>query len=200
MLDLRDRVRERTERFGLPEAVLNGCVRYLELLAAWNRRINLTALDLTSPVPVASLDKLIAEPFEAASWLPERCVWADIGSGGGSPAIPLKLLRSSAELHLVESRERKCAFLRAAIRELGLQDAVVHCARLEDLLASERLPLVDVITVRAVRLDPEMLSAMTKALRPGGRILVFGDEPPLHTGLRLISRHGAVVVLESMSH
>ena len=47
-------------------------------------------------------------------------LWFDIGSGGGSPAIPLKLARPTLPLPMVESKTRKAVFLREAVRALGL--------------------------------------------------------------------------------
>ena len=50
----------------------------------------------------------------------------DIGSGGGSPAIPLKLATPGSALTMVEVKARKSAFLREAIRQLGLTDTQVE--------------------------------------------------------------------------
>ena len=68
---------------------------YYRLLARWNRTINLTALSL-DPLADEALDRLFIEPLAAAPYIREALdvtplsVWFDLGSGGGSPAIPLK--------------------------------------------------------------------------------------------------------------
>jgi hypothetical protein len=121
-------------------AVVEGCASYLSLLARWNRRINLTALPLGDPVPAATLDKLIVEPLVAAELFPtSEPVWFDLGSGGGSPAIPLRIARPSGSLTMVESRDRKCAFLREAVRTLGLSQTTVLSTRFEELRPQGRV-------------------------------------------------------------
>src|SRR6516164_7658019 len=94
--------------------------RYFELLAKWNAKINLTALPLDPPTR-ETLDRLFVEPLAAARYFPRDPVaWFDLGSGGGSPAIPLKILHPEASLTMVEARVRKAAFLREAVRGLVL--------------------------------------------------------------------------------
>jgi 16S rRNA (guanine527-N7)-methyltransferase len=153
--------------------LLAGCASYLRLLATWNERINLTSLPLASPIPDASIDRLVVEALRAVRWLDPDAVWVDLGSGGGSPAIPLKLARPSSRVTLVEARERKCAFLREVIRALGIPGARVLQTRFETL----PLPTgeADVVTVRAVRIDEAFLDLVHRLLRPGGRLLLFGS-------------------------
>ena len=85
-------------------------VTYLELLWKWNRKINLTAI----LEPEMAIDRLLLEPLAAAAHLPAGGMLADLGSGGGSPAIPLALALSPSKLLMVESRSRKASFLREA--------------------------------------------------------------------------------------
>jgi len=98
----------------------------------------------------------------------------DIGSGGGSPAIPLKLATPSIHLLMVESKTRKSAFLREAIRHLDLKDTAVETARAEDLLTRPELhEAQDAVTVRAVRIEQKLLARVQAFLRLGGRIMLF---------------------------
>src|SRR5580765_4893771 len=95
---------------------------YYRLLAHWNRRINLTTLPL-NPTTDQAVDRLFIEPLAAARHLPlESPVWFDVGSGGGSPAIPLRLVNRTGELVMVESREKKAAFLREVVRALRIDN------------------------------------------------------------------------------
>ncbi len=152
-------------------AVLSGLERYLGLLARWNARINLTALPLRPPTE-AALDKLLVEPLLAAPFFPgSASAWIDLGSGGGSPALPLRLACGRGPLTLVESRERKCAFLREAIRAMALEDTSVTTARFE---AFHVLEPVDVVTVRAVRIDQDMEALVRRILKVGGSLFCFG--------------------------
>jgi 16S rRNA (guanine527-N7)-methyltransferase len=76
----------------------------------------------------------------------------DIGSGGGSPAIPMALAMASIRLLMVESKTRKSVFLREAIRAVALQGADVAASRFEELLARADLHEAhDILTIRAVR-------------------------------------------------
>jgi 16S rRNA (guanine527-N7)-methyltransferase len=145
--------------------------RYFELLRRWNRRINLTALPLET-VEDATLDRLFVEPLAAARFLADGISWADLGSGGGSPAIPLKVIRPSTALTMVESRGRKAAFLRTVASELALTDVVVENVRVEEMPAAaiERFATV---TVRAVRMDADFLAAIGPLLAPNGRLVLF---------------------------
>jgi 16S rRNA (guanine527-N7)-methyltransferase len=99
---------------------------------------------------------------------------ADLGSGGGSPAIPLALALGSSELLMVESRSRKAAFLREAGREVGLT-ATVESDRFETVAAraayAHRFGLV---SVRAVRPDAVLMTTASKLLRAGGLLALFG--------------------------
>jgi len=145
--------------------------RYLALLNRWNTKVNLTALS----APDELVDRLVLEPAAAVRLLPSDIEWVtDIGSGGGSPAIPLKLMLPRLKLRMVEAKTRKAAFLREAVRHLELTDIVVETARFEEL--AERPALLesqDAITARAVRLETKQLSVLQQLLRPGGLLLVF---------------------------
>jgi 16S rRNA (guanine527-N7)-methyltransferase len=148
---------------------------YYRLLARWNASINLTALRL-DPVTDQALDRLLVEPLLASRHVEsESPEWFDLGSGGGSPAIPLKLARPSFRLTMVESKERKAAFLREAIRVLRLDDASVDGGRIDDVASANPLSgAVELITVRAVRIDTPLYAAMRTLLCPGGRAVLFG--------------------------
>src|SRR5262249_1392955 len=136
---------------------------YFRLLLRWNRTINLTALPLDGPT-ASTVDRLFIEPLLAAQLMPDlpNRAWLDLGSGGGSPAIPLFLARSELQLVMVEAKERKTAFLREAVRTLGL-NARVQCARFEDL-ADEFSESIGLVTVRAVRRDRRLFETVAEFL------------------------------------
>jgi 16S rRNA (guanine527-N7)-methyltransferase len=146
---------------------------YFELLFRWNRKINLTSFDESEPE--AAIDRLLIEPLQAARHLPSRTrTLLDVGSGGGSPAIPLKLAVPGAALVMIEPKARKSAFLREATRLLALPETRVETARFEELLARPELhEAQDVVTVRAVRIERKTLIGLQAFVRPGGRILLF---------------------------
>src|SRR5258706_7726364 len=85
---------------------------YFRLLAHWNAKINLTALPLDSPTD-ETYDRLLVEPLSAGRFVPDSpLTWFDLGSGGGSPAIPLKILLTRLKLTMVEAKALKSPFLR----------------------------------------------------------------------------------------
>lgn len=174
-----NRITRRLQKFGSDPSLelVTNLAAYLELLTKWNRKINLTALPL-EPLSDDAVDRLIVEPVLAATKLdPSERVVMDVGSGGGSPAIPLLLAAPQLTLTMVEVKVRKCAFLREALRQLFLDRGSVENCRLEELLTRSDLhESIDVVTVRAVRPDRKLLTAIQAFLKPGGRLLLFGAE------------------------
>ena len=95
-------------------------VRYLAHLIEWNKTINLTAIidpkEIVIKHFVDSLAALVATSF------PKNGVVLDVGSGGGFPGLPLKIVRSDMRLVLIEPVQKKCSFLNSVIGLLKLQD------------------------------------------------------------------------------
>jgi len=179
MHDARKRIERRLAKVGgrLSAGQVEQLVDYLLLLDRWNRRMNLTALD----DPDAAVDRLVVEPVLAAATIADGAtVLVDIGSGGGSPAIPLKVARPELALTMIEVKTRKSVFLREVVRHLGLVACAVETARFEQVLSRPTVvSTVDVISIRAVRAETEQLRLFGGALRPGGQQLWFlsGSQP-----------------------
>ena len=147
---------------------------YYRLLATWNTKINLTGLNVSEVSPDA-IDRLLIEPIVAARYVPAQVARIlDVGSGGGSPAIPLVLAVPRARLLMVEAKTRKSVFLREAVRTLGLKDAEVVTARFEELLARPDLHEAhDLVTIRAVRIESRVLLTLQAFAKPGGLVFLF---------------------------
>jgi 16S rRNA (guanine527-N7)-methyltransferase len=119
--------------------------QYIALLLQWNEKINLTAIR----DPIEILYRHFCESMYGAGAIPEKeCRLADVGSGGGFPGLPLKIIRPEIELFLVEANVKKATFLAEVVRELGLSDARVVVSRYEEL--AEELTPLDVVCSRAV--------------------------------------------------
>jgi 16S rRNA (guanine527-N7)-methyltransferase len=147
---------------------------YFRLLSHWNSRINLTSLPLDPPTAQA-VDRLFIEPLVAASFITPGVVWFDLGSGGGSPAVPLQLAKPAQRLIMVESKERKAAFLRQVIRELPLPNSEVEVSRIESVAAElHNSGVADLVTVRAVRMEASLIGWIQSLLRFGGQAVLFG--------------------------
>lgn len=136
---------------------------YAELLLAWNARINLIGRAETAQVMARHVEDSLA----ALALLPAgACRLADIGAGGGLPGLPLAIA-TGAETHLVDRDQRKCAFLREALRTTGAR-GVVHAADFA------RLPPLgaDVVLSRATAALPVLLAAAWRHGRRGS-VMVF---------------------------
>jgi len=171
--DFQTRLVRRAAKAGLypDDGLVAALTEYYELLSRWNRKINLTALSNVDD----AIDRLMLEPLAAARHLPEGTQRVmDIGSGGGSPAIPLKLATPSVSLTMVEVKVRKSAFLREAIRHLSLAETHVENARYEELLVRPELhEHYDLLTIRAVRVQPKTLMSLQAFIRPLGTLMLF---------------------------
>jgi 16S rRNA (guanine527-N7)-methyltransferase len=182
----------------LPEALSGQLLCYYELLTHWNRTINLTSL---SDVDEA-VDRLLLEPVAASAFLPHRIELVDLGSGGGSPAVPLALATEASRLVMIESRARKAAFLREVARELALA-GTVEAARFEAVANNPDFAgRFGLASVRAVRMDPQLFQSIEALLRPHGYAALFRgvetSEPDrLPPSLTPVSSHPLVAASRS---
>lgn len=132
---------------------------YLGLIVRWNARMNLTA--------VREVDAIIARHFveciACALALPQGITrLLDYGSGAGFPGIPIALCRPEIEVTLAESQGKKAAFLREAVRVLGLAGEV-YTGRAEEIGAQ-----FDCVTLRAVDRMQLAIGASARLVRVGG--------------------------------
>jgi 16S rRNA (guanine527-N7)-methyltransferase len=172
-----EHITERAVRAGVPVTteLAAALAAYVDFLSTWNRKINLTAVPL-EPATDEAIDRLVIESLIAARHvLAEDRVAIDIGSGGGSPAIPLRMAAPWLRFVLVEVKSRKAAFLRAVARDLSLSNVEVENHNLAELRPRAELQgIADLVTMRAVRLDADVLGTIQRLLRPGGRVFWFG--------------------------
>lgn len=214
--EFQERLSRRAKRVNVPlqPGLAERLEVYYRLLATWNRKINLTGLPLDDVSPEA-LDRLLIEPLIAARHVAARVRRAiDIGSGGGSPALPLALALGELSLLMVESKTRKSVFLRESIRALELEARCeVATARFEELFSRPQLHEAhDLLTIRAVRVESRVLMGLQAFVEPGGEIFLFRSNrstapgttavaPPLAwkaTYPLLESQSSCLVVLEKL--
>ncbi|HEX6162064.1 MAG TPA: 16S rRNA (guanine(527)-N(7))-methyltransferase RsmG [Vicinamibacterales bacterium] len=210
--EFRDRLRRRAKAadISIHADLAEKLEIYYQLLTKWNAKINLTAFRLTPEGDDQAIDRLLIEPVVAARYVPENArTLLDAGSGGGSPAIPLKLASTNLALRMVEVKTRKAVFLREAVRALGLRDAEVETSRFEELLPRAELhEALDLVSIRAVRIETRTLNTLQAFLRPGGKLMLFRgsskndleDSPPpplawMATYPLVDSLHSKLVVL-----
>jgi len=120
---------------------------FVDALLRWQSKVNLVA-----PSTLPELwTRHIADSLQLLSMAPQACVWADLGSGGGFPGMPIACAlagQTGARVHLIESNVKKAAFLRAAIRATAAP-AVVHQERIEKF-EETCAEAVQVVTARAL--------------------------------------------------
>jgi 16S rRNA (guanine527-N7)-methyltransferase len=150
---------------GLDAPAAGRLAGYLDLLAAWSARVNLTGAR-TAEQRV----RLLVEPVLPALPLVGPGRLLDVGAGNGSPGLVLALLRPELPATLLEPRQKRWAFLREAARAAGRGDVEVLRLR-HDQYAG---PPAATVTLRALALAPADLRGL---VAPGGRLLVFGPAP-----------------------
>lgn len=175
MSDLEHEIAQRLDTHGVKvsAAQVSQFAAYMSLLRHWNAKMNLTTLESGD----AAIDRLIVEPALAAAAVDLSAAHLlDVGSGGGSPAIPLKIMRPDLRLTMVEVRTRKSVFLREVARHLNLGATSVETATFQAVLTSGRIEQVDAVSVRAVRIDTVQLGVLATALTDSGQLLWFLSE------------------------
>jgi len=131
--------------------------RYATLLATWNKRINLVGASTIRDL----WRRHMLDSAQLRWYIPKHArTLVDIGSGAGFPGLVLAIM-GVPEVHLVESNQRKCAFLREAARVTGAR-VTIHCARAEALTPWP----ADVVTARALSPLPILLEYAEPFLTP----------------------------------
>ena len=139
---------------------------FLALLLQWNARINLTSVR----DPESIVRRHFAESLFAAEHVPQNAATLlDFGSGAGFPGIPIAIARPHLTVTLAESQGKKAAFLREAVRTLGLR-AEVWPSRVEQMPAER---VFDAVILRAVDKMPHACKLAVPRLAPGGWLAVF---------------------------
>lgn len=100
---------------------------FCAILQKWNDKINLTS----EKDAISILEKHIFDSLQYLRWLDSFHKSLDIGSGGGFPGIPIKIIHPGLDLTLIESQRKRCNFLREAIRSLKLEGIDVVEGRAE---------------------------------------------------------------------
>jgi 16S rRNA (guanine527-N7)-methyltransferase len=141
---------------------------YIHLLHRWNRSVSLTSI--TDPVEIVG--RHFGESMYAAKLLPvENCRLADVGTGAGFPGIALKIANPRIHLTLIESNQKKCAFLSEVVRNLEFTDVEILAERFEQI-RPETIQ-ASVITCRAVGGFKQLLRWSANALARRGHLVLW---------------------------
>ena len=144
---------------------LNRLVRYADLLSVWSERHNLVRF----AGPQELVDRHVVDSLAAAPFLDSRGRLLDVGSGAGLPGVPLLVVRPEWSGVLLEPRQKRWAFLKMVVRELGLS-ADVKRMRFQDLRESEPF---DAITMRAVGNLEALVAWSQTRLTESGQVLLW---------------------------
>lgn len=153
---------------------------YLAHLITWNKTINLTAITDRKEIIIKhfvdSLAALIATNF------PQNGAVLDVGSGGGFPGIPLKILRPDLRLVLIDPVQKKCSFLNSMIGLLTLHDVSTFNGTLEQYAKHPLDHVVDMVVVRALKFQ-DIREHIPTLLNSNGKIVLYRAEPITHQEL-----------------
>ncbi len=156
-----------------PTAVLDPAGRealgkVLELLAEERASVSSVVDDRAWRVHVAdSLTGLEVEGLAQAGRI------ADVGAGAGFPGLALAVALPNAQVDLIESVTRKCAFMRRAIAAAAIANADVLDTRSEDLAAADGREAYDVVTARAVGRLSTLAELASPLLKPNGALIAW---------------------------
>jgi len=173
---LERRVGRGLERAGLETVPALAPAKLAELallLCSWGHRVNLSG----HKEPEAVVDRLILDAAALTGALPPAGSIADLGSGAGFPGLPIAVLRPECEVRLVEARERRHHFQRAAIRALGLANVRAVRARIEDRVETP----AELALAQAVGPADAVLPAIAHWSVPRGTLAIpaaLGATPP----------------------
>lgn len=179
----------------LSEQQADRFMHFLNLLLAANQEMNLTRIDTIAEAEVGHIgDTLTLLPF-----LPKGAFsMADVGSGGGVPGIPLAIARPDARVTLIESTQKKAAFLEHAAKEIGLTNIRVSSQRAEVEARGPARESFDVVVARALAAMNVLAEWCLPLVKVGGVLLAMKggkivDELPAAT--RAVKMLGGAVGL-----
>ena len=160
---------------GLPHEAPELLMQYVALIEKWNRTYNLTAVrDPLQMVVQHLLDSLAVVPHLAGGTV------ADVGSGAGLPGIPLAIARPEWQVTVNDANQKKAAFLRQAVIELGLKNVKVHEGRVEAWQPPSRFAVV------ISRAFAELAEFIDKCRHLGGVLAAMKGVAPEATNCRII--------------
>lgn len=139
---------------------------YYALLLKWNPRLHLVAP--CSPEQFAT--RHILESLLLLRHLPSDASVVDVGSGAGLPIIPCLILRDDLRATLIESSQRKAAFLREALRGIANPESA---GVIVDRFEKRPVPQADFITCRAMDRFQRLLPKLIDWAPPSGTLLLF---------------------------
>lgn len=155
--------------FDVSDEVLAACGKHVDLLIEANERVNLTRIDDTESAKLLHIEDSLAG-LPIVNEAPEG-MYADLGTGGGFPGIPLAIATGRDTL-LVDSVAKKVKELQGFADELGLDNVSTYAGRIEEL-AIERPGEFSLLTARALTALPSLIELASPLLKEGGWLVCY---------------------------
>ena len=155
----RDIPREQSEKFE----------KFKDLLTEYNAKHNLTSICDEKGIYI----KHFYDSIYPEKYFPFGAQVIEIGSGGGFPSVPLKIVRNDLKFTLVESRGKKCGFLEVVKENLALENVNIINARAEELSAGAHREKYDVSVARAVAKLNTLCEYCLPFVKVGGRFIAY---------------------------
>ena len=153
-----------------PEGAAERFATLLDELERWNRKVNLTAVrDRTEMITVHLKDSLAVRPYLRGARI------LDVGTGAGFPGLPLAIAEPDREFTLLDSNNKKVAFIEHVAGLLGLDNVSAARSRAEDFAPGKRF---DTVVARAVAALPKLLTIAGHHVREGGVFVALKGRYP----------------------
>lgn len=143
--------------------------KFKDLLTEYNEKYNLTAICDEKGIYI----KHFYDSIYPEKYFPFGAEVIEIGSGGGFPSVPLKIVRNDLNFTLVESRGKKCGFLEVVKENLALNNVNIIYARAEELSAGAHREKYDVSVARAVAKLNTLCEYCLPFVKVGGRFIAY---------------------------
>jgi 16S rRNA (guanine527-N7)-methyltransferase len=166
---------DRLERLGVGAPAVSAVTRWLELLRAWNARIDLTAARGEDELA----DLMLADAMVLARHVAGHAQVVDVGTGAGAPGLALALVRPDLAVTLVEPLAKRVSFIRTVLGTLGRTDVTLVRRKGEDLSGTW-----DVALSRAT-MPPAVWLPLGLRLAPATWVLLAREAPPRVPGARV---------------
>lgn len=165
--------------------------KFFDFLVQENAKFNLTAITEKKEVAIKHFVDSVLPMHE----IPKGAKVVDVGTGGGFPGVPLKIMRDDIEIVLLDSLQKRIKFLEEVKTLLNLDKTTCVHARAEDFVKENREKF-DVATSRAVASTPTLVEYLLPYVKVGGKVLMYKGsqaEEELAQGQKAIKEMGGKV-------
>lgn len=190
---MKEFLKELFEKYNIQinETQLDQFEKYYQYLVQENEKFNLTAITEMKDVAI----KHFLDSVLGANEIPQNASVIDVGTGGGFPGVPLKILRPDIKITLLDSLQKRVKFLQEVVNLLDLKNVTCVHSRAEDY-AKEKREKFDVALSRAVASMPTLSEYLVPFVKVGGNVIMYKSqkaEEELKEGQKAIKTFGGNV-------